>query len=75
MQSLKVKQDQSQTRKQKLELLRSRSLLRMTTVRGKFGESAGLIVQHTLSDESVTNDQWILYCGATCHMCNNKHLQ
>ena len=37
-------------------------------------ESAGLIVQHALSVESVTNDQWILVSGATCHMCNNKDL-
>ena len=37
-------------------------------------ESAGLIVQHALSVESVTNYQWILDSGATCHMCNNKDL-
>ena len=35
-------------------------------------ESTGLMVQHALSTESNTHNQWIIDSGATCHMCNEE---
>ena len=29
-------------------------------------------MQHALSADSNTHGQWIIDCGATCHMCNNE---
>ena len=71
MQSLKVKQGQSKTRKQKTGAFKV--TITAQDDNSSENESAGLIVQHALSFESVTNDQWILDSGATCHiMCNNN---